>query len=104
MCNLRHARVLSLAHLLQRILARDIHVVIDARVNLADFAFCKLACLNMDPVIYQQIVSYKCHGKYPDGLCKNEKNSFRKKANLFEIEVGLIMKATLIVCNIFDDG
>ncbi|XP_056606892.1 uncharacterized protein LOC130424925 [Triplophysa dalaica] len=42
----------------------------------------------MDPVIYQQIVSYKCHGKYPDGLCKNEKNSFRKKANLFEIEDG----------------
>ncbi|KAA0716605.1 hypothetical protein E1301_Tti018825 [Triplophysa tibetana] len=51
----------------------------------------------MDPVIYQQIVSYKCHGKYPDGLCKNEKKKFRKKLIFLKLKINHSMEETISV-------
>jgi hypothetical protein len=40
----------------------------------------------MDPKIYSEILDYKCKCIYPEGLSKQEKNIFRKKALLFRIE------------------
>ena len=42
--------------------------------------------LKMDPKIYSEILDYKCKCIYPEGLSKQEKNIFRKKALLFRIE------------------